>query len=353
MKNSNYLLAVILLCMGVMSSCKRESGYLDPSYVFNLKDTLKAEILPAPLYAKTPILFDMDSLYWCCSGEIDGYFAQLLNHQTGEMIFHTGRIGNGPGELLYPYPVGFDRESKILYYTDAYTHTIHPFQIQQDSIIQLKSYKDERHTYFINSFEPVSDSTFAVISMSMIPQSIKIVDFSSAVYDSIRNAPIDMNDETFMSVRGFSTTIRLTPDRSKLIATEGATPTFRIFSINNNKLDLIVQKAYFKPMPIISGGNLQAETDQWGGPVWEVVTDKYIYLLNYGMKSGDRFSHDFRERYKNAYIMIFDMKGEFVKSLIFDRRFTSFTVSSDDKILSAPVTLEDDMYIAKYKLPDF
>lgn len=350
MKFSTILFVSLLLAF---ISCKnKDAVHLDPQKVFDIKDTLKAEILPTPLITgDNTILYDMDSLYLCYT-RLDNYFLQLLDYHSSELIYHTGRIGRGPGELGYPYPAGFDIESGTVYVADMHTHAIIPFQVKDSVILQSNSFQNNRHTFLPKSFQKISDSTYVILN-TMINQSIKTIDLNGHVYDSIRNAPIKIGEGAFFDRGGFTTTINITPDKSRLIATDTWIPKIRIYSLEENQLLLRSEKEYFETSYEIIGGNFYPNRDQQSATAWSYVSSHYFFILNFGVKYGETRDRDFLTKYKNSYVMVFKMNGEYVKTLLFDHPFLAFTVSQDEKRLSAPVWIGEDMFIARYDLPEF
>ena len=78
------------------------------------------------------------------------------------------------------------------------------------------------------------------------------------------------------------------------------------------------------------------------------VSDNYIYVTYYGIKSGDwekQINRDFDE----ITLLVFDFKGNLVKSILLDKNVFTYTVSKDDRILYGMIERPDRL-IVKYPL---
>lgn len=363
---SFFIIGVFVLSF---SSCTNEvkSRYLDPKIVFGTRDTLKGEVLPEAIWAKSTVeasvLYSVDP--WIISWtNIDGYVVQLHDIKSGKTIYHTGNIGRGPNEILFSFPVGVNLQDSTVYIVDAYGATIHPYKISDSTLVKHDLIKSQKYLFASNAFFEATDSTF--FFFHRMKDSFILSDKDFEILDSIPNKPVEMNDETFLEQQtgmnkygykkmGFVAEMTLTPNGKRFIAYYFRFPVFNVYEVLSNRIELVNRVEFFEPKYNTAQNIFTHESSQQIGITWMTVTNEYYYALisNYTIGEYEKPNELAQDV---PYLMVFDKNGDFVRSFKFDRLLYSINVSPDNKYLYSVIDDYDEnreIHIIRYELPEF
>ena len=126
-------------------------------------------------------------------------------------------------------------------------------------------------------------------------------------------------------------------------------PSLSLYSYENDKLKLLWTKMIFKPYYTFKNNWRWVIPDKNRGGFENLeVSDNYIYVTYYGIKSGDwekQINRDFDE----ITLLVFDFKGNLVKSILLYKNVFTYTETKDDRILYGMIERPDRL-IVKYKL---
>ncbi|MEA5005412.1 MAG: BF3164 family lipoprotein [Rikenellaceae bacterium] len=337
----------ICLLLVTLIACKQESHkYLNPSDVFGVTDTLRATILPEPLMTNNVI----SRIYHTPKGlilntQIDKYVIQLIDTTTGKRLASAGRIGRGPDELINPSGMSYNYDSGSYFVWDYNLSRLEMFAIT-DSIVKKRSMSNIKLT--LQTLDAITDTTFAALDFCP-DQSIGIVDtngryLSKLPYKIINDKSIDYK------VHYFNTNMDLSLDKQYMVASCSQLPHLSLYSIKDNKLSKVWEKMIFKPKYKLTNSWIKIDNEQLSGFSGPIIRNQCIYLCSHGLTKGEWIKEDKTGRKTNhTYILVFNLKGEFVRSYVMDKYFIVYAVSPDGRTLYAVID-DPDLYIAKYSL---
>ncbi|MEA5005687.1 MAG: BF3164 family lipoprotein [Rikenellaceae bacterium] len=337
----------ICLLLVTLIACKQESHkYLNPSDVFGVTDTMRATILPAPLTAKSII----SSVYYTQSGlildtQIDKNVVQLLDSTSGKKITSAGRIGRGPDELINPAGLSYNYESGSYFVWDYNLSRLYMFAIT-DSIVKKRSMSNINLT--LQTLDAITDTTFAVLDFCP-DQSIGIIDTNGRYLSRIPYKIVDDKSIDY-KIHYFNSNLNISSDKQYLVAACTQFPYLSLYSIKDNKLSKIWEKMIFKPKYKLTNNWLRIDNEQLKGFSGAIIRNQLIYLCSHGLTKGEWLKENKTGRKTtHTFILVFNMKGEFVKSYVMDKFFIVYTISPDGRTLYAVID-DPDLYIAKYSL---
>ncbi len=336
----------ICLLLATLTACQQEKQkYLDPSDVFGVTDTMRATILPEPLMANSIV----SRIYHTPKGlilntHIDKNLVQLLDSTSGKKITSAGRIGRGPEEMINPAGMSYNYDSGSYFVWDYNLSRLDMFSVN-DSIVKKRSMSNIKLT--LQTLDAITDTTFAVLDFCP-DQSIGIIDTNGRYLSRIPYKVIDDKSIDY-KIHFFNTNMDLSLDKQYLIAVSQQFPYLSLYSITGNKLSLIWEKMIFKPRYDLVNQWIKADDKQIGGFHSATIRNQLIFLCTQGLTIGDERKGKSIERKNHTYILVFNLKGEFVKSYVMDKYFIVYTISPDGRTLYAVID-DPDLYIAKYSL---
>ena len=355
MKQTPFFSLIVITAFLLLSSCAK-SKYLDPAIVFGTKEILKGEVIPEPIWAvdmtRSTVIYGANPwiITWSYLNE---YILQLHDMNSGSTVYHTGNIGRGPEEMIFPFPVGTNFQDSIIYINDIYGASIHPYKISDSTLIKLDVIRSQ-YLFALRSFYKMSDSTYFINSAAN--SSCMLLDTTFAVLDSIPIKPVEMNDETFHNKRivtGFDKGIKITPDNSRIIAYYPYFPILEISEITpENKISLTKRIEFFPVSYSTIQNEFTYDPSQQLGISQMTLSSDYYYALVQDYTFGEY--EKIRTIDRKPFLMIFDRDLNFIKSYQFDRILYNITISSDNKYLYSLTDDHDDeknMYIIRYELP--
>ena len=338
---------VTYILLATLTACQQESReYLNPSDVFGVTDTLRATILPETLMSDNII----SRIYYTPKGlilntQIDKYVIQLIDTTTGKRLASAGRIGRGPDELINPAGMSYNYDSGSYFVWDYNLSRLDMFAIT-DSIVKKRSMSNIN--LILQTLDAITDTTFAALDFCP-DQSIGIIDtngryLSKLPYKIINDKSIDYK------VHYFNTNIDLSLDKQYMVAYCSQFPYLSLYSIKDNKLSKLWEKMIFTPKYKLTNSWIKIDNEQLRGFSGSIIRNQLIYLCSHGLTKKEWIQEDKTGRKINhTYILVFNLKGEFVRSYVMDKYFIVFAVSPDGRTLYAVID-DPDLYIAKYSL---
>lgn len=337
----------ICLLLATLTACQQESReYLDPSDVFGVTDTLRATILPEPLMSNSIV----SRIYYTPKGlilntQIDKYVIQLIDTTTGKRLASAGRIGRGPDELINPSGKSYNSESSSFFVWDYNLSRLDMFAIS-DSIVKKRSMSNIN--LILQTLDAITDTTFAVLDFCP-DQSIGIIDTNGRYLSRIPYKIIDDKSIDY-KIHFFNSNLTLSFDKQNLVTSCSQFPYLSLYSIKDNKLSKVWDKMVFKPKYKLTNSWIKVDNEQLFGFSRPTIRNQHIYLCSNGLTKGESIKEDDAGRKTNhTYVLVFNLKGEFVKTYVMDKYFLVFTISPDGRTLYAVID-DPDLYIAKYSL---
>ena len=342
MKSSIYIF-IILGITGIISCApaKKESrSYprLDPGAVFVKKDPLKGEYLQYTLISPYSLFLTQYGLGYVVSKGENGIL-HMVDTVTAKEIATCGRRGRGPGEFMGFICYNYDWHKSRLFAADVYKQELWNFLFSEDSIRQC-GYEKLGRDY--KALAALNDSVY--VYLTFYPNQVfGMMTRRSKNLSSIPYRIINREDIDYASF-GFSCAMRLTPDKSKAVLIGSTYASLQVYSITGRNIELECDYPYFDHMYEIRDGQPYALDENVNGGESSCVTDKNIYVLSYGKTVGDETP------VTGSYILVFNMRGEYLKTYYIDRRVYSIAVSQDDKTLYATTVKDLDVYLMKFRL---
>lgn len=336
------LLAAILFSISCSQHKKNGANVIvDAKY----DDTLKAEVLPEYIRSKGPVgvYYSPEGLL-SVTGSRNGII-QLLDTTDGHAIFKKIMEGKGPNELLDPVANGYNKSYHAFSVYDNGKKQIINY-LTSDTGVSLMNRVDIGNLN-VASIQCISDSTSCILT-SMPDQSLLLIDndgkvISGLPYNILPDKGIDNSMYYYPSV------IDVSLKNQMVVAADLHLPSISLYSFKDNKMVQLWQKMVFKPHYIIKKNWRWVIPDKnRGGFEWLSVTDKYIYVIYYGITSGDHDKLLFQDL-NEITLLIFDYEGNMVKCLLLDQNVMTFTVTPDDRVLYGVIE-KPDRLIVKYKL---
>ena len=346
--NPVILLAGTALCL-LLSCGKREQDYLDPCVVFGGRDTLSGEALPDTVRTSNAIsrLYFTGHGLICCSKE-DGRLIQLLDTLNGRMISCAGYLGKDKDFLRF-VPQYYDSHTGTFGSYDLFGNKIIRWKVTGDSLIK-KEWFPVRDTML--AVAALNDSILAVLTYNP-GQSVKLVNLNSKKvvdkipYRILKDERIDFNIYYVISY------LNITPDKKKIVVTGSRYGSIKIYSVQGDKLHLKTDYTYFKPEYSVEKGKVKMLDNHMIGGGTTKVTDKYIYIRTHGLtRWEERRLNKLGAKVKHTFLMVFDLNGRYVRTLLFDKRFYTFDVAPDDRTVYV-LAGEPYIQVVKYKIPQW
>ncbi len=336
----------ICLLLATLTACQQESHkYLNPSDVFGVTDTLRATILPEPLMTNNVISrINHTPKGLILNTQIDKYVIQLIDTTTGKMLASSGRIGRGPDELINPAGMSYNYDSGSYFVWDYNLSRLEMFAIT-DSIVKKRSMSNMN--LILQTLDAITDTTFAVLDFCP-DQSIGIIDTNGRYLSRIPYKVIDDKSIDY-KIHFFNANMDLSLDKQYLVASCSQLPYLSLYSIKDNELSLMWEKMLFKPRYNLVNKWIKADDKQISGFHGPTIRNQLIFLCTQGLTIGDERKGKSIERKNYTYILVFNLKGEFVRSYVLDKYFIVYTISPDGRTLYAVID-DPDLYIAKYSL---
>lgn len=280
----------------------------------------------------------------CATGSEKGVI-ELLDTIDGHAIYSRVKNGKGPQELISSLGQGFNEVTNEFSVLDISKTQINNYKISDTGLL-LSSYIKYNNLY-PQSIRNLSDSTTVMLT-AMPNQSVLLLDKNGRIKDQVQYR---LFDEAGLNYDRYFEPAVLDVSRKNKIIVVAANhlPSLSLYSYEIDKLKLLWTKMIFKPYYTFKNNWRWVIPDKNRGGFENLeVSDNYIYVTYYGIKSGDwekQINRDFDE----ITLLVFDFKGNLFKSILLDKNVFTYTVSKDDRILYGMIERPDRL-IVKYNL---
>ncbi len=320
------ILTWTFIILALLSSCT--SGTNKPSYNENIQhdDTLHGVVLENYIETRIPSYIFHTSVGIICTSENDGPAIQLLDTLDAHVIYSRIRTGKGPKELLTPYGEGYNFTNRIFTVSDHGKMQINNYRVSDTGLALVNKISYGNINVF--SHKNISDTLIAVLT-AMPDQSLMLMNENASIINQIPYQILDIEGLNYKRYH-YPSVIDISRKHKIIIAADLHLPSIMAYSYIDNRLQLLWKKMIFEPDYIIKN-NWRWLTDKNRGGFKDLaVTDQYIYVTYYTL-------------------LIFDLDGNQVRSVMLDHNITTFTVSPDDRVLYGVIE-RPDYLIVKFEL---
>ncbi|MBV2246159.1 MAG: TolB-like 6-bladed beta-propeller domain-containing protein [Lentimicrobium sp.] len=274
----------------------------------------------------------------------EGPTIQLLDTTDAHIIYARINSGKGPRELLSPLAEGFNPTNNMFSVSDYGKKQINNYRVSDTGLALV----NEVNVNNINTFctRNISDTLIAVLSSSP-DQSLLLINDRAEVIDKIPYRILDIKGLNY-NRKHHPSEIDLSRKNKIIVAADYHLPSIMAFSYVNNKLELLWKKMIFEPDYTIKNNWHWVTDEDRGGFERLVVTDKYIYVTYYGVTTLE-WEKGIQTKFNEITLLIFDLDGNLVRTVLLDHNVVTFTVSPDDRVLYGVIERPDRL-IVKFEL---
>ena len=333
------ILSFIFICIVSCDRSGSEITYppLSPEKVFVKDNRLQGEYLSDSILNPYTLFHTQHGLIYVMSkGNYE--LLHMVDTLTAKEIATCGRRGRGPGEFMGFLPYYYDWDKHRLYAADVYKQQLWSFLISDKGIEQCGFSKLNRD---IKALATLNDSTF--VFLTFFPyQTFGIMTKTCRELTSMPYRIIDREDIDYGKF-AFSCALYLTPDKSKAVIIGSTYASLRIYTLTGNKPELVCNYPFFEHHYDLADEQPYAQDRNLRGREASCITDNYVYIASYGKTVGEEVPAT------ETYILVFNMKGEYVKTYYIDKKICSMVVPRGDRVLYATVD-DPEVYIVKFRL---
>ena len=333
-----------VIIVGFATSCSTES-YKPPSNE-NIQhdDTIHGIVLKNYLQSKRSQFIFYTQYGIIGDPLIEGPTIQLLDTTDAHIIYARINRGKGPRELLSPLGEGFNPTNNLFSVSDYGKRQINNYRVSDTGLALV----NEINVKDINTFctRNISD-TLTVMLTSSPDQSIILINNKAEVIDRIPYQILNIEGLNYKRYH-YPSVIDLSRKHKIIVAADLHLPSIMAFSYAHNKLELLWKKMVFKPHYIIKNNWRWVTDENRGGFESLAVTDKYIYVTYYGV-TGTEWENRIHTKFNEVTLLIFDLEGNLVRTVLLDHNVVTFTVSPDDRVLYGVIERPDRL-IVKFEL---
>ncbi|MDR1273830.1 MAG: 6-bladed beta-propeller [Odoribacteraceae bacterium] len=261
----------------------------------------------------------------------------IFNKRTGERLAGFGLKGRGPGELLFPSPISYDRDNRLLVVFEANLNKIIRYDLGKvlsgagDFYSEIRLNPREmfgEKPNFISDARPYKEAY-------MIRSKTDQMRFGILGHDGkaktmyTRFLPLVEDKEENWALFSYSTQWAIKPDQTKMVYATYIGGVMEIFNINEERFALDTACYFYEPIYSPSEGVV---------PKWLVTrdetivgfervdaTDDYIYAL----VVGEAYPPDAVESRKKLFV--FDWNGNAYKQYVFPPGIRPESVAVDEE----------------------
>lgn len=340
MKPKNYF---VISCLALLLiSCSNPNKIIKNYQIFNIKDTLKGEVIPGYLDDISMIFYSEFGLILKTKNKRN--FLRIYDTSYVKCTTSNGMIGRGPKEYLNPTGRSYNPLTKKFFVMDNYSHCAGVFKIDSSSIKEVYRIpiKD-----FVGSFQNLDDSTNVILTI-FDGQFLKLINNAGIKLDSIEYRVFNDSNIDYFNHYNNSAIIKI-PNKELFLIRTAEYPVLDMYSYANNEINHIWKKEVYKSVYKVENSWFKQDRDRHIESFFGYsVSEKHIYLTSHLLTFNKYISiKDFN--YGETALFIFDFDGNLIKSVMFDRCIRSFSVKPDDSIIYAIVS-DPDLSIVKYKL---
>jgi len=340
MKTVNYIL---ISCLTLhLFSCSNSNKIVKNIDFFDIKDTLRGEVLPGYLDDIAMMFYSEFGLILKTKNKRN--FIRVYDTSYVKCTKSYGMIGRGPKEYLNPTGRSYNPITKKFFVMDNYSHCAGVFQIDSSSIKEVQRIPIMD---FVGSFQNLDDSTNVILTI-FDGQFLKLVNNSGEILDSIEYRVFNDRNIDYFNHYNNSAIIKI-PNKELFLIRTAEYPVLDMYSYSNNKIKHIWKKEAYKSVYKVENRWFKQDRDRHVESFFGYsVSDKHIYLTSH-LLTLDKYISIKDFNYGETALFIFDFNGNLLKSVMFDKCIRSFTVKPDDSIIYAIVS-DPDLSIIKYNL---
>ena len=337
-------LAWVLFILGLITSCS--SGRNNPVNTDNIphNDTLHGVVLSNYLQSKKS-----QRIFYTPFGIIgvpltEGPTIQLLDTTDAHIIYSRINSGKGPGELLSSLGEGYNPTNCLFSVSDYGKMQINNYRVSDTGLALVNEINYGNINVF--SIRNISDNLIAILT-AMPYQSLMLINDKAEILNQIPYQILEIEGLNYKRYH-YPSIIDISRKHKIIIAADLHLPSIMAYSYADNKLHLLWKKMVFEPYYTIKN-NWRWVTDKNRGGFNDLaVTDQYIYVTYYGI-TGAEWDKGVHKKMNEVTLLIFDLDGNQVRSVMLDHNITTFTVSPDDRVLYGVIE-RPDYLIVKFEL---
>lgn len=341
--------AIILLAiLFLLFSCRpyqADNEYSGSSKFDSHTDTLYGEYLPAKVISKGGANKVFISPYGLLTtADISRNILQIRDTASGKILKAQYNMGKGPEELIDYLGKGFNPDNNSFCVWDLGKRCINLYRVSDDGLSLIRS---NRYSGFsINDVVNISDTTDMIITA--IPNQQLLIYGNNGIIDL---APFGILDEPDLDYANnyFSCDIGVSRRDQILFVVGNSIPYLAAYSYANNKLVKLWDMMLLEFSYILRNNWWIAYKNTNIGFRDMSVTDNYIYLTHYELNYEEYYYNDKDKKMKEITLMVYDFKGNLIKTSLLDHNVSSISITPDDKTLYG-ITYEKGDHIIKYKL---
>ena len=334
LKKISFAVLIVLLTI----SCSNKSRDKLPER----KLLAATEIVADSLFTSFPGIMRVNSkhLILLCPFDLTENFLRVYDRQSGEEITRIGAIGQGPGEWITPQLANIDNNKLVVYDPNLKQY----IPVSSDNLYQdISIYDLFRKIDILNplSFVYLDSNRYIVANYK---EQYPFEMASNGRISSCGKYPFDAN---FSNASGrLQGNVIMHPQKKILIYATSSNPYLAMYSIKDDRLDLMWENQFKPPQYSIVDNNLQWGDEQPDGVSDVAFTKDYIVCLVKDFKS-EASGRDVKAAPKAIYV--FDYNGRLIH--ILDLPFHSIRLASDAETnIFYSVALEPDYSIVEYDL---
>ncbi len=330
----------------LFSSCSSVTN--KPSYNENIKhdDTLHGVVLENYINIKQPQYIYHTPVGFICISLTGDPVINLIDTLDAHIIYSRINSGKGPKELLSPIGQGYNPLNQQFTVTDIGKMQINNYHVSDTGLALLNEIVLGNKFATPICSRNISDTLIAVLT-AMPDQSLMLINDKAKVIDQIPYQILDIEGLNYK--RNYDPSrIDISRKHKIIVAADPYLPSIMAYSYVDNKLQLLWKKMVFEPDYIIKNNWRWITDKNRGGFETLTVTDNFIYATYYGINRAE-YDKGLHKKMNEVTLLIFDLDGNLVRSLLLDHNLDNLAISPDDRVLYG-ILDRPDYLIVKFEL---
>ncbi len=342
MKKINLFIIILVL----LSSCSTGTiKYPNNENIYH-DDTLHGVVLENYIQLKLPQIIYHTPVGFICTSISYGPVIHLLDTLDAHIIYSRINSGKGPKELLSPQGQGYNPINHQFTVTDVGKMQINNYHVSDTGLALVNEiFLGSKFAIPISS-RSISDTLIAVLT-AMPNQSIMLINDKAEIIDQIPYRILDIEGLNYKKYH-YPSSIDISRKNKIIVAADPHLPSIMAYSYVDNKLQLLWKKMVFEPDYIIKNNWRWITDKNRGGFEALTVTDHYIYVTYYGITNAE-WKNEVHKKMNEVTLLIFDLDGNLVRSVLLDHNVGDLAVSPDDRVLYGVIE-RPDYLIVKFEL---